>query len=86
MTVPASIPSSARKNLRARVRVLINDTGYLLKWEWQPGGASDNAAFDLMIADTFKGFGIGGQRKFKQPPPAHLNKWINITVDGGQLR
>jgi hypothetical protein len=86
MTIPSTIPSSARKNLRARIRILINDTGYLLKWEWQPGGQSNNEAFDLMIDRTLKDFGIGGQRKFKQPPPEHLNKWIKVTVDGGQLR
>jgi hypothetical protein len=86
MTIPSSIPQSARKNLRARLRILVSDTGYLMKWEWQPGGQSGNDAFDAMIERTLKEFGVGGQRKFKSPPPEYANKFIKVMVDGSQLR
>ncbi len=86
MVIPSTIPPSARKGLRAKVRIFIDASGYLMKWEWMPGGQSNNDAFNMMIERTLKDFGIGGARRFKAAPPEHQNKWISITVDGGRLR
>ncbi len=85
MVIPSTIPPSARKQLRAQVRIIISTNGQIM-WEWMPGGLSPNNAFNDMVTRTLNDFRLGGPHRFKSPPAERTGTWISITVDGNSIR
>lgn len=85
MVIPSTIPPSARKTLRAQIRVIISTNGQIM-WEWMPGGLTANDAFNDMVTRTLNDFRLGGPHRFKPPPAERTGTWISITVDGSRIQ